>query len=646
MARQWYAYTLVAMVAVAVALAGYLGWQRHLAERENRQVELAVEYAEVVKLAERSDLEPAQALRRLKAAGATAVLFKEQVLADLEGRQVWVKSGEELLAEPAFAGIAGKIKPNYTYLLTRYPDIQERAAGALEVKSRNGVAQRLDVDGRLFLVGTLLTRGELASTGLGFPDADLDLVTGEGMRLILQVRSWTPVREGSVARVFQPLLRYREHISTLLFNDYMLPGYPKGTVALAEQAQKLGAPVGLVEFFPQKGLNELALTLGKDAVRLHSIPAREMGSMTPQRAVDRFVLAATERNMRVLFVRLFLKSDSPDWITSNEEYLSTLRDALAGEGFVFGPAKPFSGLPSSRIYLMVMGLGVIAGGMLLMRAIGLAAAGLALGLLGALLWAALLAMGYTLPGAKLMALAASVVYPTLGVMTFQKERGYTAMGAAVRLVLASSVSLVGAVLVVGLLADLSFMLKINQFSGVKATHAAPLALLAFVYTLWPLRARWMEWIKKFLDTPITMRYILLGAVVAAAAGIFLTRTGNDGTALVSGLELKMRWFLDQTLAVRPRTKEFLIGHPFLMLSFYLGYRHRRLPLVLLGAIGQTSLVNTFTHIHTPLTVSLLRSVNGLWVGILLGLLLILAYQGLERAVRRHVPSARTEARYQ
>ena len=59
-----------------------------------------------------------------------------------------------------------------------------------------------------------------------------------------------------------------------------------------------------------------------------------------------------------------------------------------------------------------------------------------------------------------------------------------------------------------------------------------------------------------------------------------------------------------------------------MLLCFVGYRQGYLPFLLIATIGQVSLVNTFAHIHTPLFISLLRTVNGLWIGLIIGLLLI------------------------
>ncbi|MDI6828546.1 MAG: DUF5693 family protein, partial [Armatimonadota bacterium] len=75
------------------------------------------------------------------------------------------------------------------------------------------------------------------------------------------------------------------------------------------------------------------------------------------------------------------------------------------------------------------------------------------------------------------------------------------------------------------------------------------------------------------------------------------------------------------LFVRPRTKEFLIGHPAMFLGITSLLSRRRawgLPLIALGTLGQVSMLNTFCHIHTPLVLSAIRTLNGLVLGLALG----------------------------
>ena len=119
------------------------------------------------------------------------------------------------------------------------------------------------------------------------------------------------------------------------------------------------------------------------------------------------------------------------------------------------------------------------------------------------------------------------------------------------------------------------------------------------------------------------KWAVVFAVVAMALMIYVSRTGNEG-GQISGLEAAMRQFLNDTMGVRPRSKEFLIGYPATIL--YLMYAAKRpvlwvltIPLV----IGQVSLVNTYAHIHTPLLIALQRSLNGLILGIVVAVIAVL-----------------------
>ena len=133
---------------------------------------------------------------------------------------------------------------------------------------------------------------------------------------------------------------------------------------------------------------------------------------------------------------------------------------------------------------------------------------------------------------------------------------------------------------------------------------------------------------RLLQKKVTIGLVLAAGLAALLLLYYMLRTGNTSVG-VSDLERSFRAFLDKVLVVRPRTKEFMFAHPIMLVALYYGYRRQLWPLVLLGAIGQVSLVNTFEHLHTPLLVSLVRTANGLALGIVLGVILIyvLKYPG-------------------
>jgi hypothetical protein len=126
---------------------------------------------------------------------------------------------------------------------------------------------------------------------------------------------------------------------------------------------------------------------------------------------------------------------------------------------------------------------------------------------------------------------------------------------------------------------------------------------------------------RFLQEPTRVGMLLLTLMALAIFALIVARTGNEPGVGVSGMEMKIRSLLDRTLPVRPRTKEFLIGHPAFVLALALWFRGRRrwaAPLLVVGVVGQVSMLNTFCHVHTPLYLSLVRVVTGLALGAALG----------------------------
>jgi peptidoglycan/LPS O-acetylase OafA/YrhL len=100
-------------------------------------------------------------------------------------------------------------------------------------------------------------------------------------------------------------------------------------------------------------------------------------------------------------------------------------------------------------------------------------------------------------------------------------------------------------------------------------------------------------------------------LVVAALGLVVIRRGNFPVIGASEIELALRSTLNEWF-VRPRFKE-LLGHPLALLALW----QVRWPwwarggLLVAGVVAQASVLNSFSHYHTPLVVSLQRSVVAL-----------------------------------
>ena len=612
--------SLWALIIFATLAAGMVLTSRVRVEEANRTVTLAVDFQEVQKLARWSGLSTDATLQRLQQQGVNAVLFKEQTLEDLQ-QLVRVQPGvEAILTLPA--GLRGKVHPDYNYLFTDDRQLAQRLELQLANKVPGGV-QVLAGDGFTAL-GVPLAVEELKGLGLGFPEREMALVRDRDILIVPQIRWWYGANAASLAAVFRPLESFQGSLGALLFNDRILPGYPAFFTNLAGRVEQLQAPVGLIEFFPQQDLKQLVMLLDKKAIRVHSISAAEMAGLDTAAALERLDLAARERNNRLLVARFIFAPGSSSYLQDNLSYLSEIRQTLLSHGLTIGRAVPFASFPFSRLWLSLTGLGVLAAGVLLMMHLRLPRLGLALGCLGLVLWAGALGFNYQLLLArKVMALGAAIIFPTLALLTaWSQEPRNLKSGLAVALRTAL-VSLLGALAIAALLADNTFFLKINEFSGVKIAFVVPLLLFTVAVIIRQEGRRTGATLRRWLDTGLTVKLLLLAVVVAAAGVIYISRSGNEGVGLLP-FEGQLRSFLGDVLLVRPRTKEFLIGYPFLLLSLSLGYQHRYLLFWLLGLVGQISLVNTFCHIHIPLLISLLRTFNGLWLGLLIGLILVLA----------------------
>jgi hypothetical protein len=342
-------------------------------------------------------------------------------------------------------------------------------------------------------------------------------------------------------------------------------------------------------------------------------------------AIDRFKLAVSERNIRALYVRLFGIEQPETALDRGTKYITKIAGSMKEEGFTVGPVTSLPGIPYSRVLILIMGLSVVGGGIFFVNKFLPPRWTILFAILGLLGWTGLLFVKPLL-ARKAFALLAVLVFPVLSVTTVVKDKGRSIKDTLMAFLKMSSISFIGAIIMTGILADKSFMLKLDQFSGVKLAHIIPLLIIPAYFFLYENRKKYIDKINEILVSPLLVWQTLAALFILAALAIYIIRTGNDAPTLVSSWETKFRDILDQILFVRPRTKEFLIGHPIMLVLLYYGYSQKKLPLLILGIIGQISLVNTYAHIHTPLVISLLRSFHGIWIGILFGVVAIAVLQ--------------------
>ncbi len=186
--------------------------------------------------------------------------------------------------------------------------------------------------------------------------------------------------------------------------------------------------------------------------------------------------------------------------------------------------------------------------------------------------------------------------------------------------------LLGGLWVSALMSTRTYLLDCAIFAGVKASLLLPMAF-GCLLLLWNLR-------KPLLQTGLKgwLGLAAVGAVLALAAIMLALRSG-DIAGGISKLETAFRNWLEYTLYVRPRTKEMLAAVPCIPL-FLWACRKKFAPLQLLCGAGVmlecVSVVNTFCHAVAPLQVSVMRTLLGVGLGLIPGILAILLLEALSK----------------
>ncbi len=633
------------LVAIAVICSFTLWGQRLSSEADYKNVQMLVNYNDIVALANGNNLSQEELAAELQQRGVSAVLYKELSLGDLANNgQVALQLGGTIQNANFYDQVSNALPINEAtlYVAILDPSIAEQVQKHTLLKIAGSAYYPGQVP--VITVPVMVPTGDVEVSnvmtkvkdiGVGFNQAGIERMAAVGFATVPQLRSWDNPTDEAL-RAITDEIKAMPNLAYLLFNDKELPGYPDSVRTIADLLKDSEGntlvTIGSIEFSDQKGLTQLGVLLNKDLIRLHTISNGEMSKFEPDTALDRWMLAARERNMRSLLVRFFDITSPGTALQQNLDYLESIQTGLLESGFQLDqPYEKPNSIDARNIVLYLIGIGVAAGVMLVLLEMRLPKLGLLALILGTVCWIGLLHVSPVL-AKKLMALLSVITFPILSCLIMMKPQKRSIGRSIVALLILCALSYIGAILMVGLLADVLFMLKLDQFIGVKIAHVIPIVVVPFILYIWNTEKP-LQTVKQLLDKALNYKWAALAAIVAVAGFIYISRTGNT-TAELSAAEAGMRNFLNDVLGVRPRSKEFLIGYPLTLLLFWLGASSRNWILTIPAVIGQVSLVNTYAHIHTALLISLQRSFNGLVLGIVVGLLLILAVQLLIKLYHR------------
>lgn len=189
---------------------------------------------------------------------------------------------------------------------------------------------------------------------------------------------------------------------------------------------------------------------------------------------------------------------------------------------------------------------------------------------------------------------------------------------------------IGALGMGAMLSGIDYYINNYIFRGIKLSLMVPLVFTAaaFYFASYKKEEResFVPTVKKVLVSDIKVYWVLVGGFIAMIGMYYIIRSGNVNR--ISSLEQAMRTAITNTFPARPRTKEFLIGYPSLVLFVYY-LRNSNIKLISwFFAVGTSilsaSVMNSFCHVFTDLSVIYMRVVNGILIG---AVVCVFAYVG-------------------
>lgn len=673
--RFLYGFMCIGLLA-ALAVAA---WRVHV-EHNARRVEIAMDAGDFLTFAHAYGYDPEAFLVALRRAGLTSLAVAEELGGNINGSNHGVVySGQQLLdqarlspiSDPGFAALlrAHRVVPDWVYVEAFDRATFFRYLRALHryFEPRDVIAARTTPP---YIVAAKTDLDYFNNLALGLPDDQLALARKLHLYLIPRIQNDERYKPSAIDSIFDEFMRH-ERVSTVIFFGLrnQVLGFPDQLDATAAAFKRTRVNFGTIEVYSkdqeQKGNLGLARLIPNQVVRVQAISKTELDKLGFATVVSRYALGARERNVRVIYLRPFPHEDKDRSIeATNVALVSEIKDALMRDGLRTGRATPFA---RSRLSPVVDGLADVAAlavpaGFLLLIEFLRGGRGepkpnepvpqplvrLALALFAAtiVLMAATFAIHRALLGLKLAALAGGLTYGTLAFTTLAatfrgeppKRTGAAVMAGIRAMVLSICVALLGALSIVGLLSNPLFMTEVEAFSGVKLLLLV-IPLAAFLIAVYS--ARFGEPLTaKSLLSPVRVWQLFAGVAIIGLGALITLRSGNQSDIGVSTFETHLRAGLTHLLVIRPRFKEFMIGWPSILAAAALWPAHRRWLtwLLALGAgVGLGDVIDTFSHLHTALSVGALRIVNGMVLGAIIGAIVVWLY-------RRFVAEARvTEA---
>lgn len=652
-------YITLGLILISVVFSLYFVIGRYKAEAQYKSYDVVADYNQFLKLSYQDGTEPDEYFKELKDNGVTTVAITEYTIdsmrslpysklkTEFDGDNLTVTGSEKELNFIA-KGLdtlkserkIDRVSKTKMIIEGRPEDIVTHHAGAFDIEQNR--------------VGEIGIKSSILEyIGLGFDTEVIEHLKDEGIRVNLRPSFYSRIQDSNKA-----VQRFEKYIED--YNPEQKWIVFSGTEFYANNAkdEKINEnfinwlnendiSLGLIEASNQRGhtiLKGVDPVIKNDKVRKvrafttwdylqdrydYQLPMHRNG----QELTNVYYRAISERNISVVFISSYSKDNSV--ITDPQMYgnvLKPLAERMADKGYTTGEARPIGTWTPNSLFKVPVAIGVVAAGILLLQILFniKEVTSLVILILGALASILFFGAGIKEPmGNLLFNLAAIVIYPSLAICTIMQNYNLGirskknlstikiyANGILVLLV-AIIITMIGALNEISFLSGTNYLMELVEFRGVKISQILPILISFLIYAAYVGFGRTEQTkpkiqlaeINNVLSLDVKFWQAGLGVVLLAVVGIFLLRGGNTN-AKVPGMELLARNLMEVYLPVRPRTKAILMGWPAVVLLMYIAYRKRgeflSFIFVLLASIGMADIVNTFSHIRTPLYISFTR----------------------------------------
>ena len=634
--------TIISLLLPGITVAIMRCMLRVTLERSDYYVETLADFDEFRELARKDGITLDELFYKLKENGASSVAISEDTLSSLESEgKITVLTSKEIRKLSLEETFEIKLPTDSNTLggLWVHSDddkLLDRISQNLSWKLSDKALIR---NHKNLLLINKSDKGIMNKVGLGFSKEYFDLAEKYGLGVVIRVFNYPGLNAQNASKIIDsfPL---PTTVSALIFADEEMFGMRGELNEIIELFKNRSYRIGWIEFDIQEGIKNYLnkLTSKYPFIRVHAITRKEMDQVyTPDRAIARWVRAVKDRSIKMLYFNCFLQDEKkyvPNFTELNLKYLNDTVNELKKSGFKIASndlerrnePRRNAGKPSFAESIIICVALILGLAMLLKLSFlpTMSDFSSLIFVIFAVIFVYISPQGFP----KVAGLIGAISYSCLGYLLATKaieNNNHSFIFNSIRyLILLIVPSIIGGILIAGLYSSSDYLLKFNQFHGIKLAFLIPL-LFSFTWSLKNFGGK----ILSLLQKPMTIITALILVAVVASLFLYIIRSDNTTLLKPTALEDRGRTFLENTLIARPRNKEFLVGYPAALLFVMLLMRKELILLPVLSVfiqMGQVSVVNTFCHFHTPLEMTLLRTVNGIWLGIIIGLMLVLAWQ--------------------